>query len=66
MAIKEKTKDGGKSKETGSVFPFGDCQEMFEKMSERCGDMSNVFDYCSMMGKMKSEKSGLTPTDCPR
>jgi hypothetical protein len=58
MAIKEKTKDGGKSKETGSVFPFGDCQEMFEKMSECCGDMSNVFDCCSMMGEMKDEKSG--------
>ena len=58
MAIKEKTKDGGKSKETDSVFPFGDCQEMFEKMSECCGDMSNVFDCRSMMGEMKDEKSG--------
>jgi hypothetical protein len=58
MVSKEKTKDGGKSKERGSGFPFGDCQEMFEKMSECCGDESNVFDCCSMMGKMKDEKSG--------
>ena len=57
MDSKEKTKNDGKSKETGSAFPFGDCQAMFEKMSECCGDMSN-FDCCPMMGKMKDEKSG--------
>jgi len=57
MDSKEKAKDDGKSKETGSGFPFGDCQAMFEKMKECCGDESNVFDCCAMMGKKKDEKS---------
>jgi hypothetical protein len=58
MDSKEKSKKDGKSKEASSGFPFGDCEAMFEKMSQCCGDMSNVFDCCSMMGKMKDEKSG--------
>jgi len=58
MDSKVKTKDRGKSKEAGSDFPFGDCQAMFEKMKECCGDMDGVFDCCSMMKKMKDEESG--------
>jgi hypothetical protein len=58
MDNKEKTKDAGKTKEEGFDFPFGDCQAMFEKMSECCGDMGKVSDCCSMMPKMKDEKSG--------
>jgi hypothetical protein len=58
MESKEKTKKDGKSKEGSSGFPFEDCQEMFEKMSECCGDMNNLSGCCSMMGKMKDEKQG--------
>jgi hypothetical protein len=60
MDGKEKTKDRGESKETGSDFPFGDCQEMFEKMKECCADMADTFDCCSVMGKMKDEKRGTS------
>jgi len=56
MDSKEKTKDDGKSKEASSGFPFGDCQAMLEKMSECCGDMGDVFDCRSMMGKMKDKR----------
>jgi hypothetical protein len=48
MDSKEKTKNVGKSKETGFGFPSGDCQAMFEKMSTCCGDESNVIDCCSI------------------
>jgi hypothetical protein len=58
MDSREKTKKDDKSTERSSGFPFGDCEEMFEKMSECCGDMSKLFDCCSMMEKMKDEKSG--------
>ena len=57
MDSKGKTKNNGKSKETGSGFPFGDCQAMFEKMSKCCGDKSNVFDCCSMMERVRENKS---------
>jgi hypothetical protein len=60
MDSKEKTKDRDKSKEAGSDFPFGDCQEMFERMKECCGDMADTSDCCSMMGKMKDEKRGTS------
>jgi hypothetical protein len=60
MDSKEKTKDRDKSKETCSDFPFGDCQEMFERMKECCGDMADTSDCCSMMGKMKDEKRGTS------
>jgi hypothetical protein len=56
MDSKEKTKERDKSKETGSDFPFGDCQAMFERMKECCGDMADISECCSMMGKMKYEK----------
>jgi hypothetical protein len=56
MDSKEKTKNRDKSKETGSDFPFGDCQEMIEKMKECCGDMAGTVDCCFMMGKIKDEK----------
>lgn len=58
MDNEEKTKKNKKCTEAGSGFSLGDCEEMFEKMSECCGDMSDVFDCCSMMEKMKGEKSG--------
>jgi hypothetical protein len=58
MDSKEKTKDDGKSKETDSGLPFGECQAMFGKMKECCEDEGAVFDCCSMMGKMKGERSG--------
>ncbi len=58
MDVKGKIKNDGKSKEASSDFPFGDCQEMFERMKECCGDMADTFDCCSMMGKMKDEKRG--------
>jgi hypothetical protein len=66
MDSKEKTKDDGKSKETASGSPFGDCQAMFEKMKECCEDESAVFDCCSMMGKMKNEKSGKSKKEGER
>jgi hypothetical protein len=56
MDSKEKTKGQGKSKEPGFGSPFGDCQAMFEKMKECCGDVDGIFDCCSMMGKMKDEE----------
>ncbi len=58
MDGKEKIKNDGKSKKASSDFPFGDCQEMFERMKECCGDMAETFDCCSMMGKVKDEKRG--------
>jgi len=58
MAGDERVKGDGKSKETGLPFPFEDCQAMFEKMSECCGDTDTVSDCCSMMRKMKGEQSG--------
>jgi hypothetical protein len=57
MDSKEKTKNVGKSKETGFGFPSGDCQAMFEKMSTCCGDESNVIDCCSIMERVMEEKS---------
>ncbi len=54
----EKTKKADKSTEGSSGVPSGGCEEMFEKMSECCGDMSKLFDCCSMMRKVKDEKSG--------
>ena len=58
MDCKERTKDDGKSKKASSGFTFEDCQTMFEKMNECCGDMSDVFDCCSIMGGVKDERSG--------
>ncbi len=60
MDSKEKTKDRDKSKETASDFPFGDCQTMFERMKECCGDMADTSGCCPMMGKMKDEKRGTS------
>ncbi len=58
MAGDEKAKGDGKSKKTGFPFSFEDCQAMVEKMSACCGDTDTVSDCCSMMRKMKDEKSG--------
>jgi hypothetical protein len=58
MNRREKTEKEGRTGEAGFAFPFGDCQSMFEKMRECCGDMSDIFDCCFMMRKMKEEKVG--------
>jgi hypothetical protein len=52
-----------KSKETGFPFSFEDCQTMFEKMSECCGDTGTVFDCCPMIRKMRNEKSGKSKAE---
>jgi len=57
MDRKEKMKNDGKSKETGSGFSFEDCQAMFEKISRCCGDKSRVFDCCSMMERVMEAES---------
>jgi hypothetical protein len=60
MDSKEKTKERDKSKETGSGFPFGECQAMFERMKQCCGDMVDASGCCSLIGKMKDEKRGTS------
>jgi hypothetical protein len=57
MDSKERTKGRGKSKGADSGFPFEDCEAMIERMKGCCGDMADVIDCCSMMGKMKDETS---------
>ncbi|NIO05996.1 MAG: hypothetical protein GTN74_15770 [Proteobacteria bacterium] len=63
MAGNERVKGHVKSKETGLPFSFEDCQAMFEKMSKCCGDTDTVSDCCSMMRKIKDEKSGKSEAE---
>jgi len=63
MPGNERLRDEVKSKETGLSFSFEDCQTMFEKMSECCGDTGTVFDCCPMIRKMKDDKSGKSKAE---
>ncbi len=63
MNGKEKTEKEKKTQEAGSAFPFGDCQAVFDRMRECCGDMRDVSDCCSRMRKMKEEKVGKSGTE---
>ncbi len=42
MASNDRVKGDVKSKETGLPFSFEECQTMFEKISECCGDTGTV------------------------
>ena len=54
MAETKHTKSTSKDENqaTGFTFPFGNCEEMFNMMSNCCGSDKSSFDCCAKMQQM--------------